>query len=541
MFKLLCVVLPVVARVAVATPATLKARCDDPTAHPSPLTEPASNFPAADLPFDLPPIELEPIDPQDLESFGTEEPWLSVSPSLPNEPSPAPEDFESPTPEDSESPAPADFESPVPEDPESPAWFPSEPSPPDSNPNFPGLSNTTDWDDSHSSRQGFADSSRRKNVVYFTDWSIYKAGFLPQYLPARDITHLLYAFAGIAPDGSVVSYDEWADEDKILGKRDVVHGAIEQVFLLKSQNRHMKTLLSIGGWTASQEGKFGPAIGSADGRRRFAESAVKLLADWGFDGLDIDYEYPETPEDAQNFVYLLREVRAALDNYAARHGQRYRYLLTVATSAGPDHYKILDLEAMDQYIDTWHLMAYDYAGSWDTVAGQQSNVFTDHQNPDSTKFSTDKAVDAYIRRGVDPSKIVLGLPLYGRSFENTDGLGKPYDGIGPGTIEPGVYLYRDLPRPGATVHVNRYTLSAYSYDPSARELVSFDNVETARLKAEYLQSRGLGGAVFWEASGDRAGEESLIRTLAREMGHLDYSTNMLSYPESRFSNIQNAS
>jgi chitinase len=305
----------------------------------------------------------------------------------------------------------------------------------------------------------------------------------------------------------------------------------------------MKTLLSIGGWTASQDGKFGPAIGSADGRRRFAESAVKLLADWGFDGLDIDYEYPETPEDAQNFVYLLRlrEVRAALDNYAARHGQRYRYLLTVATSAGPDHYKILDLEAMDQYIDTWHLMAYDYAGSWDTVAGQQSNVFTDHQNPDSTKFSTDKAVDAYIRRGVDPSKIVLGLPLYGRSFENTDGLGKPYDGIGPGTIEPGVYLYRDLPRPGATVHVNRYTLSAYSYDPSARELVSFDNVETARLKAEYLQSRGLGGAVFWEASGDRAGEESLIRTLAREMGHLDYSTNMLSYPESRFSNIQNAS
>lgn len=168
MFKLLCVVLPVVARVAVATPATLKARCDDPTAHPSPLTEPASNFPAADLPFNLQPIELEPIDPEDLESFGTEEPWLSVSPSLPNEPSPAPEDFESPAP-DFESPAPS-FESPAPEDFESPAWSPSQPSPPDSNPNFPGLDNTTDWDDSHSSRQGFADSSRRKNVVYFTDW-----------------------------------------------------------------------------------------------------------------------------------------------------------------------------------------------------------------------------------------------------------------------------------------------------------------------------------------------------------------------------------
>lgn len=177
MFKLLCVVLPVVARVAVATPATLKARCDDPTAHPAPLTEPASNFPTADFSSDLPPIELEPIDPTELESFGTEEPWPSVSPSLPNEPSPAPEGFESPSPADFESPAPSnfespapeDFESPIPDDLESPAWSPH-PSSPDSNPNFPGLSNTTDWDDSHSSRQGFADSSRRKNVVYFTDW-----------------------------------------------------------------------------------------------------------------------------------------------------------------------------------------------------------------------------------------------------------------------------------------------------------------------------------------------------------------------------------
>ncbi|KAL7904368.1 glycoside hydrolase family 18 protein [Trichoderma velutinum] len=518
MFKLLCVVLPVVARVAVATPATLKERCDDPKAHPLPLTGPVSTIPTADLPIDLAPIELQPIDPIELETFGVEAPGLPLSPSQPNKPSPAPADSGSP------------------------AWSPSPASPLDSNPKFAGPSDSTNKDDGHSSRKGFSDSSRRrKNVVYFTDWSIYCAGYLPQYLPADDITHLLYAFAGIAPDGSVISFDPWADEQKLLGKRDAVHGAIEQVFLLKNKYRHMKTLLSIGGWTASQEGKFAPAIGSAEGRRRFAETAVRLLADWGFDGIDIDYEYPATPEDARNFVYLLREVREALDDYANRHGQRYRYLLTVATSAGPEHYNVLEMEAMDQYIDTWHLMAYDYAGSWDTVSGQQSNVFTDRQNPDSTKFNTDQAVDAYLDRGIDPSKIVLGLPLYGRSFENTDGLGKPYSGIGPGTIEPGVYLYRDLPRPGATVYVNRYTLSAYSYDPSSRELVSFDNVETARLKAEYLQSRGLGGAVFWEASGDHTGEESLIRTLAREMGHLDYSGNMLEYPESRYANIQNAS
>lgn len=311
--------------------------------------------------------------------------------------------------------------------------------------------------------------------------------------------------------------------------------------MLKQKHRHMKTLLSIGGWTASQEGKFAPAISSADGRRRFAETAVKLLADWGFDGLDIDYEYPATEQDAEDFVLLLKECREALDEYASSNGQRYHYLLTVATAAGPSHYNLLDLEGMDEYIDTWHLMAYDYAGSWDNTSGDQANVYPDWDNPGSTKFNTDEAVDDYLARGIDPGKIILGLPLYGRSFMNTDGLGQPYSGVGQGSIEQGVWLYRDLPRPGSIVHVDRDVIAAYSYDPATRELVSYDNVETARLKAEYLYNRDLGGAVFWEASGDHAGEESLIRTMAREMGDLDDSRNMMDYPQSKFSNIQDAS
>ncbi|KAL7946688.1 glycoside hydrolase family 18 protein [Trichoderma barbatum] len=517
MLKFVCAVLPLVARVAVAAPATLSPRCDDPKAHPTPFTGPLSLIPTAGLPFNTPPIELEPIH---LDPFDIEASLPHISPSLLDKPSPAPVDVESPV----------------------PSSFPT--SPLGSNPKLVELNATTKIDDGRSSRKGFSDYTKKKNVVYFTDWSIYGAGYRPQDLPADDISHLLYAFAGIAADGSVIPFDPWADEQKLLGKResqgDNVHGAVEQVFLLKQKHRHMKTLLSIGGWTSSQEGKFGPAIASAESRRRFAITAVKMLADWGFDGIDIDYEYPTTHQEAQNYVYLLREVREALDEYAYRNDQDYHYLLTVATGAGPDHYNLLDLKAMDEYLDTWHLMAYDYAGSWDNVAGQQSNVYPDYENPESTKFNTDQAVDDYIASGINPHKIVLGLPLYGRSFANTDGLGRPYSGIGAGSIEQGVWLYRDLPRPGATVHVNTDTLSAYSYDPSARELVTYDNVDTARLKAEYLLDRGLGGAVFWEASGDRTGEESLIRTMAQEMGYLENSSNMLDYPYSRYANIQNA-
>ncbi|RFU72969.1 glycosylhydrolase family 18-2 [Trichoderma arundinaceum] len=556
MFKLFCAALPLVARVAVAAPATISARCHDPKTNGLPFSSPVSTDQIAAQPFDPEsfgpePLDLGPIDlgsfaPEqsgsepvtfelsDPESFAPEASSLPIFPAfLPLPPSESPE-FESP-----------DFEPPA----QSPSAGDETVPPSDSKPwSFSHDSHDSDNTNDGQSRKRPFGNRGRKNVVYLTNWSIYGANYLPQNLPADEITHLLYAFAGIAGDGSVIATDLWADEQKLLGNqaRDDshqngdVHGIIEQVFLLKQQHRHMKTLLSIGGWTASQEGKFNPAINSAAGRRRFAETAVKLLANWGFDGLDIDYEYPANQQDAENFVLLLRECREALDEYADSNGQRYHYLLTVASPAGPSHYNIMDLNGMDEYVDSWHLMAYDYAGSWDTTSGDQANVFPNRWNPKSTKFNSNEAVDDYIANGIDPSKIVFGLPLYGRSFLNTDGLGLPYSGIGQGSIEPGVWLYRDLPRPGATVHVDRDTISAYSYDPLARELVSYDNVETATLKAEYLMSRGLGGAVFWEASGDLPGERSLVRTLAREMGHLDSSRNMLDYPQSQFGNIRNA-
>ena len=242
--------------------------------------------------------------------------------------------------------------------------------------------------------------------------------------------------------------------------------------------------------------------------------------------------------EARNFVLLLKTCRQALDDYAAQSAPGYHFLITIAAPAGSQHYSVMDLPAMDPLIDAWHLMAYDYAGSWDSTSGHQSNLYSNGNNPQSTKFSTEQAVRDYMARGIPSDKIVLGLPLYGRAFEATEGLGQSYNGIGPGSIQAGVYLYKDLPRPGAKEMYDDVAQASYSYDAITKELVSYDTVDSALAKAKYLVQRGLGGAVFWEASGDKSGGKSLVSTVAGHMGKLDTERNLLSYPASQYDNIR---
>ncbi|KAH7634943.1 glycoside hydrolase superfamily [Sordaria sp. MPI-SDFR-AT-0083] len=334
-----------------------------------------------------------------------------------------------------------------------------------------------------------------------------------------------------------VSSDTYADLEKHCPgdswseSGENAYSCVKQMYLLKKKNRNMKVLLSTGGWTYSP--KFPPVAATEEGRRGFASSAVKLVQDWGFDGLDIDWEYPTNSFEARNFVLLLfRACRQALDDYARQYAPGYHFLITVAAPAGPQHYGVMDLPGMNAYIDSWHLMAYDYAGSWDSTTGHQANLLPNPKNLLTTKFNTDQAVRDFIRRGIPANKIVLGLPLYGRSFENTAGLGKPYNGIGAGILESGAWVYRDLPRPGAKEVYDNVAKASDSYDTSSRELILYDIVLSALVKTKYIFLRGLGGAVFWEASGDKTGAKSLIGTLATQ------TKNLLSYPASRYANIR---
>ncbi|KAK9898804.1 glycoside hydrolase family 18 protein [Cystobasidium minutum MCA 4210] len=384
------------------------------------------------------------------------------------------------------------------------------------------------------------------NIVYFTNWAIYGRKYRPQDIPAEHVTHVLYSFANVRPEtGEVYLTDKWADEDihwEGDSWNDVgtnMYGCFKQLYLLKKKQRHLKVLLSIGGWTYSPN--LAQAAATPSSRQTFADSCVKLVEDYGIDGIDIDWEYPKNDGEAKDYVELLRLVRKGLDELAAKKGEMANgYELTIAAPCGPSNYKQLRIKEMDKYLSFWNLMAYDYAGSWDSVSGHQARLYAPSSDG-ATGFSTDSAMRDYVAAGVAKDKLVMGMPLYGRSFMNTDGPGRPYQGVGQGSWEQGVYDYKALPQPGSQVHIDRQQVASYSYNPTTRELVSYDTVEVASLKADYINKNGYLGAMYWESSGDKPPHdpEAIVPAVARKLGRLDNRENHLNYPGSKFDNLRN--
>ncbi|MGO4182424.1 glycoside hydrolase family 18 protein [Paenibacillus sp. TAF43_2] len=303
------------------------------------------------------------------------------------------------------------------------------------------------------------------------------------------LTHLNVAFGHVRNDEIITEH---------LKNIDVLRR-------IKHEHPELTILLSVGGWSA---GGFSEASSTAEGRSRFADSAVRVLTNFPFDGVDLDWEYPcygeagiaSSPDDKTNFTLLLKTIREALDEKGASDGKHY--LLTIA--AGADQYYVdgTEMDQVQQYLDFVQLMTYDMRGGFQILTGHHTNLYT--PTGDLFRISTDASVNLFIRAGVPKEKIVIGAAFYTRVWHNVPNRA---NGLHQMAGTTGGYGPDFTKLAAEYINKNNYVRywddeakAPYLYDGSS--FISYDDEQSLHHKCEYVKASELGGVMFWEYSCD---------------------------------------
>lgn len=349
-----------------------------------------------------------------------------------------------------------------------------------------------------------------KRVGYYTGWSTY-SNFQAADIDASKITHLNYAFANISSDGKIAVGDSWADVEKPFPGDTAdqpYKGNFYQLTRLKQQYPHLKTLISVGGWTWSE--KFSDVALTEQSRAIFAESCLQFILKYGFDGVDLDWEYPvgggeadniNRPEDKQNFTLLLKKIRETLDAQSAKDGKTY--LLTIAAGAGSSYAANTELNLIHQYVDYIQLMTYDIHGSWESMTGMNAPLYRDPESRFTWEWSVQDTINLYINKGVPANKLIMGIPFYGRAYNqvtnSNNGLYQSFTGGGS------AFSYANL----EANYVNKNGFTRY-WEPDSKvpwlfngsQFISYDDTESIGYKTSFIKANSLGGAMMWELSQD---------------------------------------
>jgi len=427
---------------------------------------------------------------------------------------------------------------------------------------------------------------QRKIVGYYPNWGIYQKGFPVTKIRGDRINVINYAFlipldrtmpatwdrtvssyrgwkysnyaaymqqpAGTTLTAGVGLFDEYADagansaaEALTMSPAYTTNSNFGQLQALKAKYPKLKTMVSIGGWTLSA-----PLYSiSRDAQKRadFAKSAVYVIVKYGFDGIDIDWEYPggggldgsgvASTSDGANYNLLLKAIRDEMNRQTAIDGKKY--YLSIAGPGGDEKIANMDPKTVSQVADWINIMTYDFHGGWDSYTGINAPMVNIDPRAGRANWSVQGSTQIYLnglngKGGVPAAQLVLGVPFYGRGWDgvqagpNGDGLGESgYEATSPGLGET-EFPYNSLFSSGVLTYSNgvyagaggykRYWNSAaqvpYLYSATAKRFITYDDSESMRAKANYANQLGLGGLMFWELSEDvTSGATSLLDTI----------------------------
>ncbi len=363
-------------------------------------------------------------------------------------------------------------------------------------------------------------------VGYLASWGVRSKGTRIAALPAKDLTHIFYAFAKIGDDGRVMLGDPCVDIGACVPATALDSGGnFAELRRLKANNPHLKLVISVGGWTGS--GKFSDAALTDSSRRLFAESAIDVFirqTSGLFDGIDLDWEYPvsggldtnaKRPADRENFTLLLGELRRQLDAEGAMDEKHYE--LAIAASASPRAIRNLEIERVAALLDFINVMTYDYhAGS--TQTNFNAPLYAAAGDP-TPGFNVDVTMRAFLDAGVPAQKLLVGIPFYARAYGSVPAANNGL--FQPGTGRPSEWRAGDgdwrvlsqtrVKNPRYVRYWESWARVPYLYDTVSGTWVTYDDPESVGEKVRYVREHGLGGVMIWELGGD---DGSLMRAIS---------------------------
>jgi len=384
-------------------------------------------------------------------------------------------------------------------------------------------------------------------VCYYGSWAVYRHGegkFDVEHIDPHLCTHLVFGFAGLGADHRIRVLDPYNELCENWGRC-----GYDRFTGLKKLNPNLVTTLAVGGWNEGSA-SYSQMAASAAARRTFIDSVLELLNAHEFDGLDMDWEYPNqrggVPADKANFVTLMEELQAAL------HADGK--ILTAAVSAGePTIEAAYDVPAFAAAVDFIHVMSYDLHGAWDTFTHHHSVLHAfpgDENNEGEENFNVDFGIQYWLKNGAPASKLVLGAPLYGRCWALDDpaqhGMLAPasHPGrAGPYTYAAGFLGYNEMCEIGKThpwrVVRDPRMSEPYAYSPSfGHTWCGYEDSHSIAVKAQYARQQGLAGAMVWSIETDdfhgRCGRPfDLIRSMREAFTGGHYTTHAPPPPTTR--------
>ncbi len=302
----------------------------------------------------------------------------------------------------------------------------------------------------------------------------------------RLYTHLCHAF--LVADG----------EGNVQKGRDVPSRALTR----DAHEAGVKVILSLGGWGWDRQ--FASIVARPAAEDRYVKSVAAIIDDSDYDGIDLDWEYPDTGSEIAGFERLTRRFRKAIDAIGDR--KKRPMVLTMAASSNKGTLGWLKKDFLLETMDWINVMTYDYTGDWTNYAGHHSPLFASSKQPAGSARSTELTMRYLLEeRGLPADRLAVGIPLYGRGFAVKD----PYastKGAPRGRVPRGgdyKNIHRLLREPGWVRQWDDETKNPWliAHDHSA--VIGYDDAESVALKTEWAMKQGFRGVFFWQIGADR--------------------------------------